>query len=88
MRGSCLPHVTYNALEAHEQHRGGKVYGLIWLLLVALSRLARTQESKKSVGKSERHESRNCEQTVPHHEAAFQRVPRILVAVAGKVKNR
>jgi hypothetical protein len=81
-----LPHRADDAAEAAEQHRGSEVHGLVRLLSVSLSRLARAQERQHRLWQIEIHQSRDGKSAVMESEARLERVL-MLMAMAGEVKD-
>jgi hypothetical protein len=81
-----VPHRRNDATESAEQHRGRKVHGLIWLLLVALGRLARTEVCQHCLRQIEVHESRYGKSAIVEGKARLERVF-VLMTMASEVEN-
>lgn len=81
------PHRSHHAAEPDEEHRSREVDCLVGLLRVALGRLARAEKGEEGVAQVEPHELRDGQPAVCKAEAGLERVPRVLLAVAGEVDD-
>jgi hypothetical protein len=82
-----IPHGGYYTLEPTEQHGGCKVHCLVWLLLVALCRLACAEEGQESVVQLELHQLCDRQSTITKAEATLGRITRVLYAMTCKMDD-
>jgi hypothetical protein len=81
------PHRRNHVLETGEQHRCGKMHDLIWLLGVALGRLAGGEIREPWIIELKLHEPRDGQLIVVEIEAALERVRPMLEAVTRKMNK-
>jgi hypothetical protein len=84
----CSPHRPDDAPEPHEEHRRCQVDGLVGLLAVTLSGLARAEEREMGVLEVELHEVGHSELFVlAQVESALERLGGVLSAVTSDVDD-